>query len=170
MPPSIRHVCVRVASWDHLINELARSPGLRARLPSIRAAPAMWLDENQHDSHSSGEPLTDSLRVYTDVVAACDKAEPGDSQEDTDEVVFCISAVIHDRIRQGETASYEERNRFPFFSEDNNPLYSAKAVEHDGRGSDSSDPPPDATSDWSSVGGLAPETAAGGSPHTESGE
>jgi len=42
---------------------------------------------------------------------------------DTDEVVFCIAAVIHDRIQQGETQSSEDRHRFPFFSEDNNPLY-----------------------------------------------
>ena len=36
---------------------------------------------------------------------------------DTDEVVFCIAAVIHDRIQQGETQSSEDRHRFPFFSE-----------------------------------------------------
>jgi len=58
---------------------------------------------------------------------------------DMDEVVFCIAAVIHDRIQQGEAQSFEERHRFPYFSEDNNPLYSAKLVEDTGRGSDSSD-------------------------------
>ena len=56
---------------------------------------------------------------------------------DTDEVVFCIAAVIHDRIQQGEVGSADERHRFPFFSEDNNPLY-APPAERDGRGDDSS--------------------------------
>ena len=55
---------------------------------------------------------------------------------DTDEVVFCIAAVIHDHIQQGERMGSDERNRFPFFSEDNNPLYAAPP-EHEGRGSDS---------------------------------
>jgi len=52
------------------------------------------------------------------------------------QVVFCISAVIHDRIQQGEETAFGERHRFPFFSEDNNPLY-APPAERDGRGSDS---------------------------------
>ena len=62
---------------------------------------------------------------------------------DTDEVVFCISAVIHDRILQGEAEASEVRHRFPFFSEDNNPLYappSERTAEgrESGSGSDSS--------------------------------
>jgi len=55
---------------------------------------------------------------------------------DMDEVVFCIAAVIHDRIQQGEGSSGPDaRHRFPFFSEDNNPLYATPA-ERDARGSD----------------------------------
>jgi len=58
---------------------------------------------------------------------------------DTDEVVFCIAAVIHDRIQQGEVQSVDERHRFPFFSEDNNPLYATPAERgSDDSGSDSS--------------------------------
>ena len=59
---------------------------------------------------------------------------------DTDEVVFCIAAVIHDRIQQGEAQSSDERHRFPFFSEDNNPLYAPPPdrSNEEGSGSDSS--------------------------------
>ena len=52
--------------------------------------------------------------------------------------MFCIAVVIHERIQQGEAQSHEVRHRFPFFSEDNNPLYAVPS-EPDGRGSDSSD-------------------------------
>ena len=51
---------------------------------------------------------------------------------DTDEVVFCIAAVIHDRIQQGEAMPAADRHRFPFFSEDNNPLYAAPAESQGG--------------------------------------
>jgi len=42
---------------------------------------------------------------------------------DIDEIIFCVAVVIHDRVVQGEEAGYDARSRFPFFSEDNNPLY-----------------------------------------------
>jgi len=45
------------------------------------------------------------------------------SKPDIDEIIFCVAVVIHDRIVQGEQAGYDARTRFPFFSEDNNPLY-----------------------------------------------
>ena len=45
------------------------------------------------------------------------------SKPDIDEIIFCVAVVIHDRIVQGEQAGYDARSRFPFFSEDNNPLY-----------------------------------------------
>jgi hypothetical protein len=55
---------------------------------------------------------------------------------DTDEVAYCIAAVLHDRIQEGEAQSVEVRRRFPFFSEDNNPLYKPPP-EPQGRGSES---------------------------------
>lgn len=57
---------------------------------------------------------------------------------DTDEVVFCIAAVIHDRIQQGEAQSSQDRHLFPFFSEDNNPLY-APPPDRDPRDGPASD-------------------------------
>ena len=59
------------------------------------------------------------------------------TQPDTEEIVFCIAVVIHERIQQGEAQGKEARNKFHFFSEDNNPLY-APPPERDGRGSDDS--------------------------------
>lgn len=55
------------------------------------------------------------------------------SKPDINEIIFCVSVVIHDRIAQGEQAGYDARCRFPFFSEDNNPLYAEPGSE--GRGS-----------------------------------
>ena len=40
-----------------------------------------------------------------------------------DEIIFCVSIVIHDRIEQGEQMGVEIRQRFHYFSEENNPLY-----------------------------------------------
>lgn len=45
------------------------------------------------------------------------------SKPDIDEIIFCVAVVIHDRIVQGEQTGYDVKSRFPFFSEDNNPLY-----------------------------------------------
>jgi len=60
------------------------------------------------------------------------------TKPDTDEVVFCIAAVLHDRICQGEQVSSEMRNKYPFFSEDNNPLYAEPRppADTEARGSD----------------------------------
>jgi len=60
------------------------------------------------------------------------------TKPDTDEVVFCIAAVLHDRICQGEQVGSEARNKYPFFSEDNNPLYAEPSPlsDSDARGSD----------------------------------
>ena len=95
-----------------------------------------------------GSPMTTAPPVGMDVTATAlpkqqQKANSTSSiyitstlvKPDTDEVVFCIAAVIHDRIQQGEATSSEDRHRFPFFSEDNNPLY-APPPERDGRDSD----------------------------------
>ena len=59
------------------------------------------------------------------------------TKPDTEELVFCIAVVIHERIQQGEAQPVDVRQRFPYFSEDNNPLY-ATPVDRDGRGSDDS--------------------------------
>lgn len=53
------------------------------------------------------------------------------SKPDIDEIIFCVAVVIHDRIVQGEQAGYDARSRFPFFSEDNNPLYADPAEQGD---------------------------------------
>jgi len=45
------------------------------------------------------------------------------TRPDIDEVIFCVAVVIHDRIVQGEQMSPGAANLFPFFSEENNPLY-----------------------------------------------
>jgi len=45
------------------------------------------------------------------------------TRPDIDEVIFCVAVVIHDRIVQGEQMSPGAGNLFPFFSEENNPLY-----------------------------------------------
>ena len=42
---------------------------------------------------------------------------------DIDEIIFCVAVVIHDRIEQGEQMGVEIRQRFHYFSEENNPLY-----------------------------------------------
>jgi len=52
------------------------------------------------------------------------------SKPDIDEIIFCVAVVIHDRIVQGEQAGYDARSRFPFFSEDNNPLYADPAEQN----------------------------------------
>jgi len=54
------------------------------------------------------------------------------SKPDIDEIIFCVAVVIHDRIVQGEQAGYDARSRFPFFSEDNNPLYASPSEPVDG--------------------------------------
>jgi len=61
------------------------------------------------------------------------------TKPDTEEIVFCMAVVIHERIQQGEGQPSEVKQRFPFFSEDNNPLY-AVPMERDNpdSGSDSS--------------------------------
>lgn len=56
-------------------------------------------------------------------------------EPDAEELIFCIAVVIHERIAQSEQLSYAERHRFPFFSEDTNPIYAYQ--EFDGRGNDS---------------------------------
>ena len=56
------------------------------------------------------------------------------TKPDTEEIVFCMAVVIHERIQQGEGQSSEVKQRFPFFSEDNNPLY---AVPEERNNSDS---------------------------------
>merc|ERR1719440_568526 len=54
------------------------------------------------------------------------------TRPDIDEIIFCVAIVIHDRIEQGEELSGEERSRFPYFSEENNPLYAVpSASAHD---------------------------------------
>ena len=45
------------------------------------------------------------------------------TRPDIDEVIFCVAVVVHDRIVQGEQMSPGASNLFPFFSEENNPLY-----------------------------------------------
>jgi len=61
------------------------------------------------------------------------------TKPDTEEIVFCMAVVIHERIQQGEGQPSEVKQRFPFFSEDNNPLY-AVPTERDNpdSGSDNS--------------------------------
>lgn len=44
------------------------------------------------------------------------------TRPDTDEIIFCVSVVIHDRIVQGEGTGADERRLFSCFSEENNPL------------------------------------------------
>jgi len=45
------------------------------------------------------------------------------TRPDIDEIIFCVAVVIHDRVEQGEQSSQDRRDLFPFFSEENNPLY-----------------------------------------------
>lgn len=47
------------------------------------------------------------------------------SKPDTEEITFCVAVVIHDRMMQGEAQPAEVRQRFYYFSEDNNPLYAS---------------------------------------------
>jgi hypothetical protein len=49
------------------------------------------------------------------------------ARPDTDEIAFCVAVVIHDHIVRGEQASSAERDLFPYFSEENNPLYAEPA-------------------------------------------
>lgn len=58
------------------------------------------------------------------------------SKPDIDEIIFCVAVVIHDRIVQGEQAGYDARSRFPFFSEDNNPLYADPGTSGQAAGRD----------------------------------
>jgi len=53
---------------------------------------------------------------------------------DIDEIIFCVAVVIHDRIIQGETMDADARRLFPFFSEENNPLYAEPAAAGDSGG------------------------------------
>jgi len=60
------------------------------------------------------------------------------TKPDTEEIVFCMAIVIHERIQQGEAQPTEVKQRFLFFSEDNNPLY-AVPTERDSGADSSSD-------------------------------
>ena len=44
------------------------------------------------------------------------------TRPDTDEIIFCVSVVIYDRIVQGEGTGADERRLFSCFSEENNPM------------------------------------------------
>jgi len=61
------------------------------------------------------------------------------SKPDIDEIIFCVAVVIHDRVVQGEELDHEARSRYPFFSEDNNPLYAEPAPRSSGEREHSSD-------------------------------
>jgi len=61
------------------------------------------------------------------------------TRPDIDEIIFCVAVVIHDRVVQGEQMGPDARARFPFFSEDNNPLYAEPAGQNS-NGRDGDDP------------------------------
>ena len=55
------------------------------------------------------------------------------TRPDTDEIVFCVAVVLHDRILQDEQAGTDERTAFPYFCEENSPLYAEPSLHSDKR-------------------------------------
>lgn len=110
-------------------------PGHRKRL--IQAS--MALVPPPHSTPSMTEASTSSPMDTESTVSAPDAPdEPWETRRfnstsslyinstitrpDTDEIIFCVSVVIHDRIVQGEGTGADERRLFSCFSEENNPL------------------------------------------------
>lgn len=108
-----------------------------ATLPSKKAADAGSSDAHPADDSNNPTPKADynqrRANSTSSIYISSTLTKP-----DTEEIVFCIAIVVHERIQQGEAQPHEVRHRYPYFSEDNNPLYAVPA-ESDGRGSDSSD-------------------------------
>ena len=132
-PAQVSQLCLLA---DEQLKQMGVSlPGHRKRL--IQAS--MALVRPPHSTPSMTEASTSSPMDTESTVSAPDAPdEPWETRRfnstsslyinstitrpDTDEIIFCVSVVIHDRIVQGEGTGADERRLFSCFSEENNPL------------------------------------------------